>query len=89
MKCTSLRCKNDAVLVIDRHPWCAHDGHNFIGLYARINTANGADTCDACGAPIIADFYAQDIKGRIFCSLSCAYSRNGVKKLEDSHDDNT
>lgn len=93
MKCTRYRCNREAKIEVDGIPWCSTDAHGLLGLRALINTENdpalNSDTCDNCGAPLLGDFIAQDFKGRIFCSVACAYARNGAKKLENNNDNNT
>lgn len=85
MKCVRFRCNNEAEYTADGYPFCAHDAVGCIGLKAGINTAKdparNSDECDYCGAPLLGDFYARDVKGRLFCSVECAFSRNGVQKL--------
>lgn len=93
MKCTRFRCTKEAELTVDDIPWCKTDVNGYLGLQALINTENdpalNSDFCDNCGAPLLGDFIAQDVKGRLFCSVACAYARNGVKRLEDNNDNNT
>lgn len=88
MKCVRLKCNKEAEFTVDGIPWCKHDVPGCLGLKAFINTENdpalNSEECDNCGAPLLGDFIAQDIKGRLFCSVACAYSRNDVKKLEDN-----
>ena len=88
MKCNVYRCTEDAVYDVDPLSLCPNHAIEFIGLKALLNmNTTGDETCGHCGKILYDDFIAQDKRGKLYCSIACAFACNDVKWLGGDGDE--